>query len=211
MFSELPSSHALKRLKELKGEPDPKLEQSLRDAVWVRPFCYALNAHSHWNYEHSVRVGYISSEINPTDSEYNSILFRAGLLHDIGKIFVRKEILESTRELNEDDYAEVRAHPTKGFDFLKDDDLLVASIIVAHHQFQDNPYPKSNGPEPFRTTPDEYELRRVLALADKVDACMSFRLYKDAMSEEETAESLSRWFDEKLIQSAIEAFKRVNS
>lgn len=43
-----------------------------------------------------------------------------GLLHDFGKLLISKEILKKPARLTKDEYEIIKAHPQKGYDFLKE-------------------------------------------------------------------------------------------
>ncbi len=133
-------------------------------------------------------------------------VYLAGLLHDVGKIGLRDEILQRPGRLTGDEMEEVRRHPVIG-------ERIVASIrpfdrlrpaVRHHHEHYDGRgYPDglAGDANPL--------LARVLAVADACDAMMSPRRYRSARSPYEidavfTAES-GRQFD----PNAVRAFMAV--
>lgn len=106
-------------------------------------------------------------------------LFLAGLVHDIGKIGTRDEVLWKPGKLTPEEYEEIRQHPVTG-------ERIVASIepfkrlcpAVRHHheRFDGSGYPDKLAGEAIPLP------ARVLAVADAIDAMMSPRRYRPALS-----------------------------
>jgi putative nucleotidyltransferase with HDIG domain len=129
-------------------------------------------------YEHSVRVGILSSKIaiyaaKPGISA--KMLLWAGLLHDIGKALVHPDVLTKTSNFTEEDLAAMEPHVQYAWDMLNQVHDWTAHIIVRHHQFGPKPYPAVlpplpeylNGKAEMITT-----AARLLAMADYYDALM---------------------------------------
>lgn len=128
--------------------------------------------------------------------------YLAGLLHDVGKIGLRDEILQRPGRLTAEEMEEVRQHPVIG-------ERIVASIrpfdrlrpAVRHHHehYNGRGYPDGLTGEAIPL------LGRVLAVADACDAMMSPRRYRSARSPHEIdavfiSES-SRQFDPTVVQA----------
>ena len=116
-------------------------------------------------------------------------LKRAGLLHDIGKIGIRDEILLKPGKLTAQEFEQIKAHPAKGETIIKSLPFLgEIPIWVRHHheRFDGKGYP--DGIEGERI-----ELgARILAIADTFDAMTSDRPYRKALSLEVTVEEIKR-------------------
>src|SRR3989344_3845500 len=95
-----------------------------------------------FHYEHSIRVGLLAKKIARYMHLDEKALFYAGLLHDLGKCRVAPETLGKTEPWNKKDYTEIKAHVTEGYKMLRGRFDLTAGIILWHHRFQKNPYPK---------------------------------------------------------------------
>ena len=67
------------------------------------------------------------------------LCFWAGMLHDIGKIIVPKEILQKREALRAEDWQIMRRHPDAGAEIVNKIDWLspAADIIKAHHERYD--------------------------------------------------------------------------
>ena len=67
------------------------------------------------------------------------------LLHDFGKIFIPKEILNKTSKLNESEIAIIKRHPEEGYQYLKENTQLSEvslAIVRCHHErINGNGYP----------------------------------------------------------------------
>ena len=113
-------------------------------------------------------------------SEEQEILNVAGLLHDIGKIGIRDEILLKPGRLNSEEYAVIQQHPVIGADIMDHMGLWhrEKQIVRCHHErFDGTGYPDSlKGSEiPL--------LARILSIADVYDAIASDRAYRKRMEE----------------------------
>lgn len=70
----------------------------------------------------------------------------AGLLHDLGKTEVPRDILTSPLRLSEAEFREMRKHPALGLEILKangiKDDLVEQAVIQHHEKLDGSGYPK---------------------------------------------------------------------
>src|SRR6202050_1115557 len=67
-------------------------------------------------------------------------LARAALLHDVGKAFIPVAILDKQGKLTDDEVAEVRSHPRRGYDALKAQGGFppeMLDVVLHHHEFLD--------------------------------------------------------------------------
>ena len=116
-------------------------------------------------------------------------LYRGGLLHDIGNIFVPDAILRKPGRLNAEEEREMRAHPIIGERIVKRlpsaADLL---IIVRHHheRFDGGGYPDGLCGHKIPL------LARIVSVSDAHDALASDRPYRARHNPEETIETLMR-------------------
>jgi putative nucleotidyltransferase with HDIG domain/PAS domain S-box-containing protein len=102
----------------------------------------------------------------------------AGLLHDIGKIYVPSEILTKPATLSAIEQNIMRTHPRVGFDILKGVDFPwpVAQTVLQHHERLDGSgYPLGLCKD------DILPESRVLAVADVVEAMFSHRPYRPSL------------------------------
>jgi PAS domain S-box-containing protein/putative nucleotidyltransferase with HDIG domain len=101
------------------------------------------------------------------------------LLHDLGKIVVPAEILAKPGRLSEAEFTLIRQHAASGAEILADIDFdgEVAAMALQHHERLDGSgYPA--GLKDEEILPEA----RVLAVADVVEAMVSHRPYRPALS-----------------------------
>ena len=100
----------------------------------------------------------------------------ASMMHDVGKIYIDKSILEKNEGLTEEEYEEIKKHVDYGADLLKDcpgDIMRYAKVMIQdHHERWDGKgYKRKKG--------NQIDLLgRIIAVADVFDALMSPRPYK---------------------------------
>ncbi|MFT9078622.1 HD-GYP domain-containing protein [Ethanoligenens sp.] len=135
-----------------------------------------------YTFYHSVNVSVLSLLLGVSFSFPEPKLFRLGLgalLHDIGKVFVGKFLLDKPGRLEEDEMREMQKHPIYGYEFLRDhSDLPVTSYIgvLQHHErFDGSGYPYGLKGEEIS------EFARIISVADVYDALSSNRPYRSAV------------------------------
>jgi len=132
----------------------------------------------------------------------------AALLHDIGKICIPTDILNSPTKLNEIEYSLIKKHPQAGQDILKSIDFSypIVKIILQHHErLNGSGYPR--GLKGENILPEA----RIIGVADVVEAMSSGRLYRSAHSIEEVLEEISKnkgiLYDPEAVDACLKLFK----
>jgi putative nucleotidyltransferase with HDIG domain len=147
-------------------------------------FVKAIEARDPYTKEHSNRVTRLAIAISQAMSctaEDQEILKVAGLLHDIGKIGIRDDILLKPSRLTPGEFRIIQQHPVIGADIMGHLGLWnrEKQIVRSHHErFDGNGYPDKLAGEqiPF--------LARILSVADVYDAIASDRAYRRRMEEQ---------------------------
>jgi hypothetical protein len=139
-------------------------------------------------------------------------LYIAALLHDIGKLYVPDEILNSKKKYTFNEFEMIKSHPEKGADMAKADlsnlPLLrdVPVIIRSHHEKMDG----TGYPDGLKGHEIPY-LSRFLMIADSVDAMLTHRFYKKQMTRNHVIKELNdctgTQFDETLVRHMISVLK----
>jgi len=129
---------------------------------------------THFHYLHSLRVGLLARQIGSFIHHEEKPLLFAGTLHDLGKCQTPLHILGKTDSWNDEDQAAIERHVMDGYRLLRGRFDVTAEIMLWHHRFQENGYPKELPPflhnyrETTRLLIREYG--RIVALADVYDA-----------------------------------------
>uniref|UniRef100_A0A7V1EHH4 PAS domain S-box protein n=1 Tax=candidate division WOR-3 bacterium TaxID=2052148 RepID=A0A7V1EHH4_UNCW3 len=111
------------------------------------------------------------------DNDVIECLNIAGILHDIGKIYVPAEILSKPARLTQAEFDIVKEHPRIGAEILESIEFPwpVAQIILQHHERLDG----SGYPSGLRADKILLEAK-ILSVADVVEAMMTHRPYGPA-------------------------------
>ncbi|MEA1956607.1 MAG: HD domain-containing protein [Campylobacterota bacterium] len=128
---------------------------------------------------HSKRVAQycaiIAKEMNYSSRDIDSI-YRAGMLHDIGKISTPDSILLKPGRLSKLEFEIIREHVVTSYEILRDVDIYkdIAEIVRHHHEKYDG----SGYPNGLKG--DEIPmLSHIMILADAFDAMTTNRIYKN--------------------------------
>lgn len=99
----------------------------------------------------------------------------AGLVHDLGKIYIPAELLSKPSRLTPIEYEMIKTHSQVGYDILKNVDFPwpIATMVVQHHERMDG----TGYPNGLRGD-DIIVEARILAVADVVESMMSHRPYR---------------------------------
>jgi HD-GYP domain-containing protein (c-di-GMP phosphodiesterase class II) len=104
----------------------------------------------------------------------------AGLLHDVGKLFIAKEILEKKAALTSEEWEEIQLHPLYGARYLgKMEELPRLAPIVAfehHMKYDGKGYPRMNS-----NAKKQHLCSQIVAISDFFDALRSRRPYRRAL------------------------------
>lgn len=105
------------------------------------------------------------------------LLVCAGLLHDIGKIKIPRDILHAPRKLTGEEFEKVKLHPVYSDELLGVDiDRRIRQAVRHHHEKLDG----SGYPDGIRG--DRISLyARITAISDVYDAMISKRSYKESI------------------------------
>ncbi len=125
-------------------------------------------------YEHMIRVAWLGGQVAEIQHIEQKVLIYAGLLHDIGKALVPLSTLQKTAGWTEKDSEIMRDHVMDGYRMARDKFNFSAEVILWHHMFQPNSYPRVF-PEPLADYSQGTRLMigyfgRMLALCDCFDA-----------------------------------------
>lgn len=159
-----------------------------------------LSFHDFYTYDHSINVAMycilIYKALEPGARRADIVQAGlAGLLHDLGKIKISTEILNSPEKLTEEQFQEIKKHPQYGFELLGQvrptlpEDIraeLVGRVIVEHHENYDGSgYPNKISGKQI------HMLSRITTIADFFDAITTKRSYHEPLTLEDAIALMS--------------------
>lgn len=138
--------------------------------------------------------------------EWQDRIEEAACLHDLGKLWVAKEILDKPGPLTEEEYEEVKKHTLVGAALLSQGTSelvrMAGRIARSHHERWDGEgYPDGLEGEEIPLS------ARIVAVADAFDAMTQDRPYREALSVEEAFhvldEEAGAQFDPQVSEAAL--------
>jgi len=175
----------------------------------IMALALAVEAKDPYSAGHSKRVGFYATKIGEAmglEQEMLRTLQDAGVLHDLGKIGIKDEILLKTTPLTPDEAKIMQQHPIIGEAIVKPVRSLqkVVALVRHHHEhFDGSGYPGGLKGEEIPLG------ARILAVADTYDAMVTDRPYRKRLSIEEARAELRKSAGTQHDPVAIEAFLRV--
>ncbi|WP_456399410.1 HD domain-containing phosphohydrolase [Mesoaciditoga sp.] len=172
----------------------------------IMVFVTALEKYDVYTKGHSERVANCSTKVAKMmgmNEEDQRKIYQAGLLHDVGKIFVPLEILNKNGKLTPEEYNEIKTHPVIGAELVEEGaGLREIAVIVRHHheRWDGKGYPDGlKGKEiPLES--------RIMSVCDTFDAMTSDRPYRRALSEEMALEEIEKNAGKQFDPAVVEAF-----
>jgi putative nucleotidyltransferase with HDIG domain len=160
---------------------------------------------------HSHRVSVYATRIAAhlrLDPERIEDVRAAGLLHDIGKLEISRDLLYKATQFTSDEYKEMQRHVEKGVAMLHSIGgslNRVIPIVLAHHE-------KFDGSGYHSTIGDAIPLEaRIIAVADVYDSLTSDRPYRKAMSPFDAKDIIVKGsgteFDPQVVEAFLAAFR----
>lgn len=196
--------HYLVRINKDLGESQERLKQAEVDVI--ASLVKIEEIKDQYTKGHSERVTKlalaIAQEMNLSQDSIR-IIARAGVLHDIGKIGIRDDILHKVGKLTDEEWEIIKNHSEIGYNVLAPFKFLDGErqAILSHHERLDGKgYPKA-------LKADEICLEaKILAVADAFDAMNSKRPYRDPLSHDTILQELIKGKDKQHSAQIVDAF-----
>ena len=187
----------------MKPNIEPTLVERSR-RTRVKRFLRLLNATDPELAAHGKRTGLLAADIAATmslDPRRIAGLQRAAEVHDIGKVFISREILDKPGPLDDAEWEELRHHPLMGYQLVQSSlPRQVAQVVLTHHErFDGTGYPSAL---PGNRIPLD---ARILQVADAFDAITSTRPYQPAFPVEYALNEMIRCSGSQFDPSVVEA------
>jgi GAF domain-containing protein len=177
----------------------------------LQSMAVALEARDPYTVGHQRRVAKLAvaiGEVLGLDSQRLQGIRLAGIVHNIGKVFLPVDILGREGPLNAIEFGLVKTHPQLGHDLLQGMEFPwpLAEIVFQHHERLDGSgYPR--GLRDKQILPEA----RIITVADVVEAMVSDRRYRPARdiatALEEIAENKGRYYDPQVVEVCLELFR----
>jgi putative nucleotidyltransferase with HDIG domain len=193
-----------------------------RNGAHILEMLHGIRNYDDMTYVHSLNVSLICNvfaawlKFTPEETR---ILMLSGLLHDIGKMLIPREVIAKAGKLTAEEFKVIKTHSLKGYQVLKDQsvDVRVKYAALMHHERCDG----SGYPNGFVADQiDDYA--KIIAIADVYDAMTSNRRYRDAICPFDVVEEFERdgylkydpgylmTFMERIVQSYLHNIVRLN-
>lgn len=151
----------------------------------INAIAKTVDAKDSYTRQHSTRVAKFSREIAKRSGLFSQeqieIIYRTALLHDIGKIGIRDDILNKNARLTDEEFEIMKTHTTIGAQILADVTLIkdVDKGAKYHHERYDGRgYPQGLSGD------DIPIVARIVGVADAYDAMTSDRAYRKHLPED---------------------------
>jgi putative nucleotidyltransferase with HDIG domain len=172
-------------------------------------FVKTIEARDPYTQQHSSRVTSIAvaigKEMRCTNEELDILNF-SGMLHDIGKIGIRDDILLKPGRLTAEEFEKIKEHPAIGASIVEQLGLWdrEKEIIRCHHERWDGAgYPGGLNKENIPI------LARILSVADVYDAIASDRAYRKKMEEERILKIINEGAGAQFDPNVVDVFNKL--
>jgi len=174
-----------------------------------------LEIHDEYTKGHSESVANLASQLAKVcgleDKKVNEIYW-AGLVHDIGKILVDRNIINKKGQLTFAEQEIIKQHPIFGYKALSQSKVTasLAEYVLHHHERIDG----AGYPDGLKDEEISIE-SRIICIADSYDAMVSKRSYKGSLSKDEAIleiqKNLGTQFDAKIGQKFIDLIEIIEN
>lgn len=158
----------------------------------METLAHTIDAKDNYTSGHSTRVAKYAREIarrlGMDEQTQNSIYFM-GLLHDIGKIGIKDDLINKPGSLTDEEFFSIKRHSTIGYDILRDMSEITNIEKGArwhHERYDGKGYPDGLKGEEIP------EYARIICVADAYDAMTSKRSYRDSMPQAKVREEIEK-------------------
>jgi len=168
-----------------------------------------IRSYDDYTYSHSINVSILATMLGSVlgmDKMTLNDLAMGALIHDIGKVFIDKNIINKAAKLTCEEFEEVKKHSQKGFDYVCSNSNVPenakAAILSHHEQYNGNGYPYGVSGEKIHL------FGRIVCVADVYDALISDRPYRRAMLPSDAVEYIMAGYSTMFEPKIVDAFTR---
>jgi PAS domain S-box-containing protein/putative nucleotidyltransferase with HDIG domain len=177
----------------------------------TRALSMAIELRDPYTAGHQLRVTKLASAIAEElglTKDQRSAIHTAGILHDIGKIYVPAEFLSKPGRVSQHELSILRDHSQAGFEILKDIEFEhpVAEIVLQHHERLDGSgYPRGLSGEAILLE------ARIISVADVVESMGSHRPYRPSLGMKKALDEIQEYkgvrYDAQAVEACLELFQ----
>lgn len=201
------------QIQDMMAERNKKLQQiqifqeNFSDQL-IDVVCSTVEAKDQYTRGHSLRVAQYVREIMYRlggDEKAQQEAYYIGILHDVGKLRIKDEIINKKGKLTKEEYEQIKLHTVAGYQILKDVTMIPDLAVGArwhHERYDGSGYPNGLEGENIPL------IARIISVADAYDAMTSNRSYHKTMSQsvvrEEIKKGMGTQFDPKIAQIMLD-------
>ena len=168
-----------------------------------------IRTYDDYTFSHSINVAVlaivIGTVLGMSRQKLNDLAMGA-LVHDIGKVFIDKKIINKTGKLTPEEFEEIKKHSLIGFNYIcssgKIPEEARYSVLMHHEQYNGNGYPSGLSGN------DIHLFGRIVCVADVYDALTSDRPYRRAMLPSDAIEYIMSGYNTHFEPKIVEAFTK---
>lgn len=189
---------------------------TLKKEINVLRIVSPVKSYSEYTYIHATNVAVLTlfqAEALGIRGEDLHDIGLAGLLHDVGKMFVPGEVLEKKSALTPEEWLEMKKHPVHGAIYLsrmKDVPPLAPIVAFEHHM----KYNGSGYPDTKRMSRKQHIVSQMVTIADFFDALRTERPYRKPLDVRTVTgllkEGANKDFNPELVGSFLSGLARVS-
>lgn len=183
---------------------------SLKNPLFVSNISKYIDSYDYL-YIHSLNVAFLCAALGKklgfTDEKLKNLTL-AGLLHDVGKLFLDQNILNKAGKLTDSEFNEVKKHSVLGYKYVSENfdfDKEVFLGILEHHERLDG----TGYPRGLKGDKISY-FGKIIAIIDSYDAITNDTVYREAMTNDAAIKVISSWkgvhFSEVLTSFFVDVF-----
>jgi HD-GYP domain-containing protein (c-di-GMP phosphodiesterase class II) len=160
---------------------------TLKREAYILRLLTPVKSYSEYTYTHATNVAILSMFQAESLGFSGKLLHEIGiaaLLHDVGKLFVSRDVLEKKGRLEKPEFEEIKKHPIYGAKYLSRIESLtpLAAIVAFEHHMK---YDGSGYPDISETDRKQHLCSQIVAISDFFDALRSIRPYRKALEVKE--------------------------
>lgn len=166
-----------------------------------------LRTYDDYTFSHSINVSVLSVVVGTvlglSKNELNELALGA-LIHDIGKVFCDKNIINKPGKLTPEEYEEIKRHSERGYNYLYSSKTIPESsklaVLTHHEQYNGFGYPDKRESDAIPL------FGRIISVVDVYDALTSDRAYRKAMLPSQAFEYILSGYNTMFDPEIVEAF-----